>query len=324
MTTLTRACVTLLVVAAGLTARDARADEGLVATVGGVPITKWDLSREVQKILPLNVGFHSGVTKEKVAEIKKKALDGLIEQAYKVRWALDEELAVDPKRVTELSDAVFAKLKTEEERKKALGDETMESFRSSINRGLLAIKAEQVAVMKKVKVTDAQIREQYDKHAEGYEKPREFRASHILIKVDPSSNDEERKKLKAKAEELTAKAKAGEDFYNLAYFNSDDRTKFVGGDLGTFHEGRTIKEFEDAIKTMKAGEIKGPVETLYGYHVIKLVENKDPRKLSFEEVKDTIRKSLEQKKRESLYKAWMAGNRKKYDLVHLDTEASAK
>ena len=126
------------------------------------------------------------------------------------------------------------------------------------------------------------------------------------MKVDPALTKEAKETLKVKADELQKRAKDGEDFYNLAYFNSDDRTKYVGGDLGLFHQGQTVPEFETVLQEMEIGEISELVKTLYGYHVIKLTEKNAPRQLMLDEVSGKIRKLLEGRQQEELLSAWLS------------------
>jgi len=79
---------------------------------------------------------------------------------------------------------------------------------------------------------------------------------------------------KAKAEEVLAKVKAGEDFATLAKQYSQDTTASAGGDLGFFAKGKMVPEFETAAFALKAGEVSGLVKTVYGYHIIKVTEVK--------------------------------------------------
>lgn len=290
------------------------ADQDLVAKVGGIPITTYELQREQQKILPFNVSFHGGLSQEKTAEIREQALQKLIERAYKVQYALTEEIAVENAAVDKQIQPLIEQYKSVKELEKATGKEGLKGFRASVYRELLAKKAEEQAVDAKVKVTDGEVREHYEKNKDAYKRPKQFKASHILIKVDPSSNSEEREALLKKAKELAVKAKAGEDFYNLAYYNSDDRSKFVGGDLGYFHLGQTVKEFEDALLKMKVGEISEPVKSMYGYHIIKLDEVNEARQLTFDDAKDKIRETLEKKQRDAFYEKWMSELKAKYPV----------
>ncbi len=293
------------------------AGSSVVAEVGGIPVTAHELQREFQQKIPMQVSFHGGISQEKLAEVQAQALDALIEQAYKVRYALAEEITVDSALVEERFTAVRARFADTDAFVKALGTEGVDGFRGSIYRKLLADKAEEVAVSDRVAVSDDQVARYYEERRATFLRPRQFKASQILVKVDPASNKEERKVLRERAESLLAQARAGEDFYNLAYYNSDDRSKYVGGDLGTFHEGQTVKEFEEALKKLKPGDISDPIETMYGYHIVQLVETSEPRQLSFDEMKDKIRKSLEKEARDALYEEWMLSLRAQYPVKKL-------
>jgi len=87
---------------------------------------------------------------------------------------------------------------------------------------------------------------------------------------------------KAKAQEVLAKAKAGEDFSKLAQSQSQDTaTASTGGDLGYISRGQMVKEFEDAAFGLGAGQVSEIVKTVYGYHIIKVTDIKgDQRKVS--------------------------------------------
>jgi parvulin-like peptidyl-prolyl isomerase len=292
----------------------ADADGKVIATVGGVPVTGPELMREIQKILPLNVGFHSGVSGEKMNEIRDKAFERLADRARMVRWALENGLNADTATLDRHMAEVKARFKSEEELNKALAGETLDDLRSSLKREQLANAARAKAVESRSEPTSADVQAYYAKYEHTYMRPRQFKASHILVKVDPSASEDDRSKLRRKAEELAEKAKAGEDFYNLAYYNSDDRTKYVGGDLGLFHEGQTVEEFEAALRAMKPGEISGVVESLVGFHVIKLVERHEPRKMAFEEVEGKIRSTLVERRKTALFDSWISLLRTQYPV----------
>lgn len=286
----------------------------VVTEVGSVPVTIFDLGREQQRLLPFNTNFHSGVPAETLERIKNEALTTMIDQAYKVNYALEKKITIDKKIVDERIDKLKKKYKNEKEFKTALGEESLKDLRAAIERTFLAQKAEEVAIQKNINVTDADVRAYYDTNKHTYKRPKQFKASHILVKVNPSSNAEERATLEKKANELATKAKNGEDFYNLAYYNSDDRSKYVGGDLGYFHEGQTVPEFEDALKKMKVGQISAPVKSMYGWHIIKLVELNEPKQLEFDETKVKIREQLEKNAREKLYSNWMDELKARYPV----------
>lgn len=280
--------------------------DDLVAKVGNISISRYELNREMQRLLPMSAGMHGGVSQEKVAKIRQQALDELIAQARKFQYAVTQEISLPNSAVDERLKAVYEKFKTDAELEKALGGEAVSAFRSSIYRMLLAEKAEQETVVKVTEASESEIEEYYNSRKEMYKRPKRYRVSHILVKVDPRLLEEERVKLLVKAEDLYERALAGEDFYNLAYYNSDEDTKYVGGDVGYFHSGQVVPEFEAAIKDLKPGDIVGPVETLSGFHIVKLTEVEEPKQMLLAEVKDKIEKRLEEKRRDALYEEWMS------------------
>lgn len=290
------------------------AESKVVAQVGSVPITIFDLSREQHRLLLFNTNFHNIVTIEALEQIKGKALTTMIDQAYKVNYALDKKFTIDKKIIDARIENLKKRYQTERDYIASHGDESLKDFRTAIERTLLAQKAEEVAVQKNINVTDADVRAYYDINKHIYKRPKQFRASQILVKVNPSSTSEERITLEKKAHYLAIKAKRGEDFYNLAYYNSDDRSKYVGGDLGYFREGQALPEFEEAVKKMKVGETSEPIQSMYGWHIIKLVELNEEKQFEFNEANVYIRERLEKNAQDKLYNSWMADLMAKYSL----------
>jgi len=292
-------------------------EANIVARVGGVPITAFELQRQIDRVMPLRVSFHGGVSAERINEIKQEALNDLIERAYKVKYAIDNEISVQVSLVEDQMKKIGARFKTKKEFESAVGAETLSGLRASIYRQLLAKKSEAIAVTSKTVANNAEIENYYAEKKHTFFMPKQFRASHILIKVDPASNSEEREALKSKAQEILVRAKKGEDFFDLAYYNSDDRTKYVGGDLGMFHEGQTEKPFEDALKKMAVGDISDLVQTRFGFHIIKLTQINEPRQLSFDEVRLKIKATLEKDRHDNLYAEWLESLKQKYKVERL-------
>lgn len=120
-----------------------------------------------------------------------------------------------------------------------------------------------------VQVTEANLQAYYDQVAgERFSEPERRRASHVLI--DASGDDAAARQ---KAEALLARIKAGEDFAAVARANSDDPgSKAAGGDLGWGTREAYVQPFADALFAMQKGEIRGPIKTQFGYHILRLDE----------------------------------------------------
>jgi peptidyl-prolyl cis-trans isomerase D len=116
-----------------------------------------------------------------------------------------------------------------------------------------------------VSVTDADLHAQYDKEKSRLVTPERRRASHILI---TGPNDAAALK---QAEAVLAQARAGKDFAELARkYSQDTGSARNGGDLGWADRSSFVAPFADALFGMKVGEIRGPVKTQFGYHIIRL------------------------------------------------------
>jgi len=294
--------------------------DDIVAQVGSISITKYELGREFQRVLPTAGSYHGGVSKEKVREVREQALEKCIERALKVMYAIEHEIVADTASVKEQYEKVRGNFGSEEAFEKALGGESPEAFRGSLFRAKLALAAEKAAVDSKVVVNDEEMRKFYDKNQDKFMQPTQYKASHILIKVDPASIKEQREERLRFARELLKKAQAGEDFYNLAYYNSDGRTKFVGGDLGYFGAGQTVAEFDAVVQKMKVGEISDIVESMYGYHIIKLMDIKPAARMSFDDVRTTLLPQMKKAHRDKLYEDWITSLRGEYSVMIADVE----
>ena len=292
-----------------------KVEDRKILKVGSLVLTKIDLDLRIQEIVPMQLSFHGGLKAEKKAEINEQALDNLIIISYKALYAIDEEISVDPEFFQKEWEKRISKAKNFSQKDQPY---VWNKVRADFYRNLLAKRAEDVAVNDKVKVSDEEVSTYYAENEKMFFRPPLFTASHILVKLDPASNLEEVELRRLRAEELLARARAGEDFYNLAYYESDDRSKYVGGSLGSFHGGQTVPEFDEAIQEMQPGEISDLIRTMYGFHIIKLDALDDARQLSFEEVAPKIRSQLAETKRKQLYEAWMSKLKETYPVERFD------
>jgi peptidyl-prolyl cis-trans isomerase D len=145
----------------------------------------------------------------------------------------------------------------------------------------------------------AEVRKQYDDNARLYGKAEEREAAHILIAVKPEASEEEKANAKKKAADIAAQARKNPaQFGELAKkLSQDPGSAAQGGDLGFFaRDGSMVKPFEDAVFSMKAGEIADPVQTDFGWHVIKLIAIRPAMLQSFDEVKAQIEQDLKRQK----------------------------
>lgn len=146
------------------------------------------------------------------------------------------------------------------------------------------------AVAAQTDVSDADIKSYYDQNQKQYATEEQRRASHILISVKKDASAGDKAAAKSKADALVAQLrKAPGDFAKLAKANSQDPGSAEnGGDLGFFGKGAMVKSFEDAAFKLKQDEISDPVESEFGYHIIKVTGIKPAAVKSLESVKGEI------------------------------------
>ena len=145
-----------------------------------------------------------------------------------------------------------------------------------------------------ITVPEAEIAAFYQQNLSQYQTPAQVRASHILFKLE--GKDE--KVVQALAEDVLKKATApSADFAALAkQYSEDDSNNQNGGDLDYFGRGRMVAEFEQAAFGMKAGEISNLVKTAFGFHIIKVVDNKSDQTRPLTEVRTELEDQLKWQK----------------------------
>jgi peptidyl-prolyl cis-trans isomerase D len=162
-------------------------------------------------------------------------------------------------------------------------------YQTAVQRRTKYLVVDRGRVHAQIKIPDPELKADYDRRKASFQMPEQVAASHILIKVDPDKGPAADAAAKQKAEALFARASKGEDFAKLANENTDDPSgKGSGGQLAPFGRGQMVPEFEQAAFDMKPGEIRGPIKTQFGYHIIKVLSKLPAHIRSFEEVKGQI------------------------------------
>ncbi len=147
-------------------------------------------------------------------------------------------------------------------------------------------------------VTEAEIKAAYEARSSEYRVDEQRRASHILIQSDPEAKEEVRQAARRKAEEILAEVKkTPARFGELAKKHSEDPgSAEKGGDLGIFGRGMMVKPFEDAVFSLKEGDISGVVQTEFGFHIIRVTGVQPGKARPIGEVRKELMLMLAQEK----------------------------
>lgn len=143
---------------------------------------------------------------------------------------------------------------------------------------------------KDLAVSDADVQTFYDTHKADFDVPQEVQAAHVLTQTLPE------------AQAALGRVKKGEPFEKVAQEMSKDPTSAAkGGKLTPFRQGTFVPEFEKAAFVLKIGEVSEPVETQFGFHIIKKLSARTLPARRFIDVKEDIRRRLERDK----FDAWV-------------------
>lgn len=144
--------------------------------------------------------------------------------------------------------------------------------------------------LEKTEVKDDEVKAYYDENKAQFVRGASVAASHILVDSEEKAN------------EIKAKIEAGEvSFEDAARENSSCPSSQNGGALGEFTRGQMVPEFDEAAFSMEVGELRGPVKTQFGFHIIKVTAKNEESEMSFDEVKGQIKNFLLGEKRQKAY-----------------------
>lgn len=180
-----------------------------------------------------------------------------------------------------MQELVTLELLAQEAKKQQLDqDPTIQTQLRLRTSDFLARLLVQKSVEEHANVTEDAISKHYEASKADYTVEEQVTASHILVKTEGEA--------RAVLDEL----KQGKDFTEVAKARSIDPSAPSGGSLGTFSRGRMVPSFEEAVFTLQKGEISGPVETEFGYHIIKVTDRTAASVKPLDEVRDDIRNTL--------------------------------
>jgi parvulin-like peptidyl-prolyl isomerase len=305
--------------------------ERVVAVVDGDVILSSELEERVAPVLTALAqedggrgedGLPAPDKEQRAAQIRQEALDRMVDEELLMAQARQLKLTVTGADVDKAIDEV--------KKNNHLGDDqliealrqqgyTYASYRQDLRRQIIRLKVLQVAVRPRVSVSDEEVQTFYNDSVRGLSEgaSAKVHARHIFIEVPEGGPKALVAARRKQAEELMVRARAGEDFADLARrYSQDPATKEDGGDLGIFGRGVLPKELEDVVFSLQPGEVRGPIVTPQGLHIVRMIERVGQGARPLGEVKEQIRNQLYQQELEKQTRLWLQELRKK---SHVET-----
>lgn len=264
---------------------DATADEslpvGAFAVIDGETIGQEEFETYFARYARSKL-YHGG-SAERLAELRREAVDLFVEQRLMLREAERRGIAGDE----DAADAQITKLRARYE--------TSEEW-AQIEADLPKLRSLLVD-MSKISTLEESVRfvpepspdalvAYYEANPEKFTLPTRHRLQLIMLGVPPSAGASEWQAAKAKADELREQVATGEDFAEMAREHSNHESAENGGDMGVVHEGELTGAAQKAIDALSIGEISAPVRVLEGIVLFKLIARMPPELLSLDEVRE--------------------------------------
>lgn len=271
----------------------------VVAKVNGQEIKKEQFLQGVQQAQMTMAQMGQQPPQTPTVGFYRQVLDHLIAQALLQQAAKAQGVTASPEEIQKQIDNLKSRLPTPEAYQQALDAQGMteEKLRQEFGRQIAFEKYVRTQVVKDAPVTDQAMKQFYDENQAQMQQPEQVHLRHILVRADQTSTADDQQKAKEKADGILKRIKDGEDFAKLARENSDDPgSKPLGGDLSWVARGQTVPPFEQAAFALKnPNDLSEVVQSEFGFHIIQLLERRQPSAIPFEQVKPKIGQFLKQR-----------------------------
>ena len=279
-----------------------------VAHVNGVAIVSDRLSAALSSLIPQE-SFHRNVSPEKMATLRAQALASLIDEELEYQDGVRRKIRATDADIRTAWTGMARQYGGEAKFRAALAGAhvTEANVRQELVRQIVIKKSVDTAVTNRCAVTVDDAAAFFRSNPERFVQPEQVHVFGITVGVDPSSNATVWQAAKAKAEEAHRALAEGRAFADVAAQYSSDPSRTDGGDMGLVHRGSMSAPFEEIVKGLKVGETSEVIESLYGYHVLRITDVRPPEQKTFDQVSATLVKDLTSRRCTEQKTAWLAG-----------------
>lgn len=310
-----RIALTLLLLVAAVPLAAGEVIEAVIARVGDRVITRSqylarlnDGLQEIEKSVPpaeraaQQTAFRTRLLDEMIAELLIK------DRADRLGLAISEQ------ELREAERRLMAQygLKTEEEFVSSLAKSglTRTDMEARLRDTLLTNKVFGRELRSRSEMTDKELREKYAREKESYRLPERAKVREIIVLIPENPTPAKLDEIRARATDAATRARAGEDFAKLVAEFSEAPSKERGGDLGTVHRGEILPSLDQAVFNVDGGSVAGPIETRFGFHVLKIDERLPSEIPSFDTIKEQLRQDASEETFQRDYRAYIDSLRK--------------
>jgi len=271
----------------------------VLVTVGGDKLTVGEADKQIMAMLgPQAAQLGADRMASLMGRFRQQAVDRFVVRALLVKEADRRQIKVGETEIDLAISMIKKRLPEGMTLDEALQKEGMSlgELKSNLVGELRIKQLVESEVPTNAVPSDEEVAKFYEAQKDQFVIPESVEARHILVKVESTDDEKTKAEKKAKIEALHKQLVEGADFEKVAKENSDCPSKERGGNLGTFPRGNMVKAFEDAAFSQPIDAIGPVVETMFGYHIIQVLNKKPAGVSSLAEVKDRLADSLKQSK----------------------------
>ncbi len=281
--------------------------EDVIVRVNDQIINRSDLERAQQQ---LNYENQQGnASPADAAERQKNLLRDMIDQQLLLSRGKELGINADAEVIRRLDEIRKQNhLDTMEDLEKAARQQgvSFEDFKANIRNNIITQQVVRDEVGRRIQMTQAQEQAYYDAHKNEFTQPEQVRLSEILVPTAADANDAAVAQAQAKADEISAKIKAGDKFDELAKTYSGGPTASQGGDLGLFKRGALAKVLEDQTFGLPAGGVTNPIRTRQGYVILKVTEHQASGVPPLKEIEPQVQEALYMQSMQPALRAYLS------------------
>ena len=258
----------------------ARSSDFIVAVVDSEPITNQELQQQVEQTVQQLQQQQGGFVPRREVLVRQ-VLERLIDERAQLRLAQDLGIRIEDSVLEQAEQGMATQNGVSMEAfRERLGQQGMSlsQFRADLRQQLTLQRLREREVNARIRITEPEIDKLLAERIKTSQEAEPVLAlGHILLAVPDDATDAQRQAVRLRAQALVEKLKTGVDFGAMARENSDASDKATGGMMGLRPAQRYPSLFMDAVKGLAVGQLVGPVPSGAGFHILKLVERRQPQ-----------------------------------------------
>ncbi|MBI2104729.1 MAG: peptidylprolyl isomerase [Candidatus Omnitrophica bacterium] len=294
----------LAAVLLGGAAGPARADtvNRIVAIVNDDVITQADVDAYLASVLE----EQDPPPDAEPAQLRGSILRRIIEQRVILQEARRQGITVETDDISQRLEELRKRFESEEAFRQSLEESrlSMEQLKEQLRDQLMVQRLIETKIRAAITVSPFEIAKELEAHPELARVGDRARVSHLLVRVKPGRSAEDALQTVTRLRRQLAE---GADFADLARRHSEDPQAQAGGALGWVGRGELLPELDQALSTLRVGEVSEPIQTPLGCHLIKLEEERAAEGRADTETHQAVYQQIYQKKFQTEFSRWLAG-----------------